>query len=57
MDTTNTTTALTNAVSLPGQGRGQAVMGVTQIYKSAPIAMYWLVSLSGPPAVGKGVME
>jgi quercetin dioxygenase-like cupin family protein len=33
MDTTNTTTALTNAVSLPGQGRGQAVMGVTQIYK------------------------
>jgi len=27
------TAALTNAFSLPGEGRGEAIMGVTQIYK------------------------
>jgi quercetin dioxygenase-like cupin family protein len=33
MNATSNTPTLKNIVSLPGQGRGQAVMGVTQIYK------------------------
>lgn len=33
MNTMSKTTPLKNAVSLPGEGRGEAVMGVTSIYK------------------------